>query len=67
MKDPNLENTYPVILMGPEEKGNLGFSFLRVLCCDGGGFNYSESYFKGEISVQMVNDTLIIYVKKKEG
>ena len=67
MKDKNLENTYPVILMGPEEKESLGFSFLRVICSDGEGFNYSESHFKGEISVQMVNDTLVVYVKKKEG
>jgi hypothetical protein len=67
MEDKNLENTYPVILMGPEEKESLGFSSLRVICCDGGGANYSESHFKGEISVQMVNDTLIVYVKKKEG
>lgn len=67
MKDINNEKTYPVILMGPDEKESLGFSFLKVLCSDGEGLRYSESHFKGEISVQMVNDTLVVYVKKKEG
>lgn len=67
MKDKNFENTYPVILMGPEEKESLGFSFLKVICTNGEGVNYSESRFKGEISVQMVNDTLVVHVKKKEG
>ena len=67
MEDKYHEKTYPVILMGPEEKESLGFSFLKVICSDGEGFNYSESHFTGEISVQMVNDTLIVYVKKKEG
>lgn len=66
MEDKNNEKTYPVILMGPDEKENLGFSFLKVLCSDG-EVTHSESLFNGEISVQMVNDTLIVYVKKKEG
>lgn len=67
MEDKNNEKTYPVILMGPDAKENLGFSFLKVLCSDGEGLLHSESRFNGEISVQMVNDTLIVYVKKKEG
>jgi len=56
--------TYPVILVGVEKKESLGFQELRVIQEDSEGLRVSELHLKGIVSVQMINETLVVFVKE---
>jgi hypothetical protein len=60
----NDSKVYPIILMGVDRKEGLGFNRLKVVHEQGQG--KKEEIFEGVISVQMVNDLLIIYVKEQD-
>lgn len=60
------EITYPVILLGVDRKEHLGFKELKVVCEGEGGEVVFTSYLDGVISLQMINDTLVVYVKKEK-
>jgi hypothetical protein len=60
----NDSKVYPIILMGVDRKESLGFNRLKVVHEQEQG--KKEEIFEGAISVQMVNDLLIIYVKEQD-
>tara|TARA_B100000035_G_C20614526_1_gene385435 strand:+ start:22 stop:216 length:195 start_codon:yes stop_codon:yes gene_type:complete len=62
MKEEN--PTYPVILVGVDKKESLGFQKLRVIQEDSEGLHVSELHLKGIVSVQMINETLVVFVKE---
>ena len=63
MKEEN--PTYPVILVGADKKESIGFQRLKVVRESREGLHVSELYLKGIVYVQMINDTLIVFVKEE--
>lgn len=63
MKEKN--PTYPVILVGVDKKESIGFQRLKVVQESRDGLHVSDLHLKGAVSVQMVNDTLIVFVKEE--
>jgi hypothetical protein len=55
--------TQPVILLGVDEQEARGFNHIALISEDKNGVYTSEHRLSGVISVQMINDTLVIKVK----
>lgn len=63
MSDPHT-TTQPVILIGVDRQEAPEFTELSVVVEDGKGEVLSESLFLGHVSVEMVNNKLVVYIRK---
>jgi len=57
------EISQPVIYVGVEKQEARGFHKVVLIHEDINGIQTSENHLSGEVSVQMVNDTLKVFVK----
>lgn len=58
-----IEVTQPIICVGVERQEAKGFNKVILIQENKDGLQTSENHVNGEVSVQMVNNVLKIYVK----